>query len=355
MSNANETMTTEVDSGAAREAGQRAVHSAPLTDVERAALILLSMGEEAAGAVLRCLSREELLDVTLVMARMRGMKIDAVRETIEQFFNAFRAQSRVSGASRAFLQRSLDVALGGPIANSVLNRIYGDVIGPKMTRLQWAQPRWIADRLAMEHVRMQAMFVAFLPPEQGSEVIAAMPAERRETVLLAIARLKEIDHALLNDLEAVVDTLIDDLGTQSTVVEGARQAAELINRMPGDRSRLVAVMRESDPEIMSAVEERIYDFAILARQSDATIAALLDRIEMNEWAVALKGAAPELRDALLRSMPRRSVTAFEDLLNRTGPVPVSRVDAVRRAIMEQVRSLATDGEIDLQLIAEEVV
>jgi len=355
MNNGNETMTTDISSGATGGAHRHAAPGTPLTDVERAALILLSMGEDAAGAVLRCLSREELLDVTLVMSGMRGMKIDAVQDTIERFFDAFREQSRVSGASRAFLQRSLDVALGGPIANSVLNRIYGDVIGPKMTRLQWAQPQWLADRLAMEHVRLQAMFVAFLSPEQGSQVIAAMPATRREAVLLDIARLKEIDHALLSDLEAVVDALIDDLGTQSTVVEGARQAAELINRMPGDRNRLVEGMREADPEAMCAVEERIYEFAILARQSDATIAVLLDQVDMTEWAIALKGAAPELRDALLRSMPRRSVAAFEDLLSRTGPVALSRVDAARRVIMEQVRSLAAGGEIDLQLVAEEVI
>ncbi|KVO87723.1 flagellar motor switch protein G [Burkholderia ubonensis] len=323
-----------------------------MTDLERAALILLSMGEDAAAAVLRCLSRDELLDVTLAMSRMQGMKIDLVQHTMERFFDDFRAQSGVSGAPRAFLQRSLDMALGGVIANSVLSRIYGDVIGPKMARLQWAKPRWLAERLATEHVRMQAMFLAFLAPEQASQVIGAMPAADRKTVLLNIARLKEIDHDLLHDLEAVVDALIDDMGTQSAAVEGVRQAAEIINRMPGDRAQLVEVMRASDPDLMSEVEEKIYDFAILVHQSDATISTLLDRVDMEEWGVALKGADPALRDALMRSMPRRSVAAFEDMLGRVGPASVSRVDAARRNIMAQVRALAEDGEIELQLVAE---
>ncbi|MFX8712077.1 hypothetical protein ABTM46_19220, partial [Acinetobacter baumannii] len=80
------------------------------------------------------------------------------------FFDDYREQSGVHGASRSFLKRSLDLALGSEIANSVLNSIYGDAIRPKMARLQWASPKWLAERIAHEHVRMQAVFIAFLPP-----------------------------------------------------------------------------------------------------------------------------------------------------------------------------------------------
>lgn len=326
-----------------------------LSTVERAAIILLSMGEEAAAGALRCLSREELLGVTMVMSRMQGVKVDAVQNTIERFFANFRAQSSVRGASRSFLQRSLDMALGGVVANSVLNKIYGDVIGPKMARLQWAQPQWLADRLRDEHVRMQAMFLAFLPPEQASLVIQALPEAQREQVLLDIARLTEIDYDLLRDLEAVVDGCIANLGTQSTAVEGVRQAADIINRLPGDRARVVELLRARDPDLVAAVEERIYDFAVIGKQSDEVISVILEQVDMELWGVALKGADPAVRDTLLRSMPRRSVQAFEEMLRRTGPAPASKVEAARREIMDTIRELADEGEIELQLVAEDVL
>ncbi|WP_414451051.1 FliG C-terminal domain-containing protein [Burkholderia sp. 22PA0099] len=325
----------------------------PLSPVERAAVILLSMGEEAAAGVLRCLSREELLGVTLVMSRMNGVKVEAVQQTIHRFFDAFRAQSSVRGASRSFLQRSLDMALGEVVSSSVLNRIYGDVIGPKIARLQWAQPQWLADRLGREHERMQAMFLAFLPPEQASQVIHALPADARETVLLHIGRLKEIDFEVLRDLESVVDACIANLDTQSTAVEGTRQAAEIINRLPGDRAQLIELLRAHDPALVAEVEARIYDFSILARQSDATIAAILEAIGLEPWGVALRGAEQSLLDALLHSMPRRSVQAFEEMLKRTGPVPASRVAQARRDIMARVKELSDDGDIELQLVAED--
>lgn len=136
---------------------------AVLTPVEQAAIVLLSIGEEGAAAVLRCLEREELLELTQVMSRMSGIKVGSVKHAVQTFFDDYRQQSGLHAASRSYLKRSLDLALGNDIANSVLNTIYGDAIRPMMARLQWASPKWLAEYIASEHVQMQAVFLAFLP------------------------------------------------------------------------------------------------------------------------------------------------------------------------------------------------
>src|ERR1700741_4718550 len=164
-----------------------------LTPVEQAAIVLLSIGEEPAAAVLRCLSREELLEVTQVMSRMSGIKVESVKHAMQTFFDDYRQQSGVHGASRSYLKRSLDLALGGDIANTVLNSIYGDELRPKMARLQWASPKWLAEYISNEHVRMQAVFLAFLPPALAGQIIDALPQEGRDLVLLHMGRLDEID------------------------------------------------------------------------------------------------------------------------------------------------------------------
>ena len=101
-----------------------------LTPVEQAAIVLLSIGEEPAAAVLRCLTREELLEVTQVMSRMSGIKVESVKNAMQKFFDDYREQSGVHGASRSYLKRALDLALGGDLANTVLNNIYGDELRP---------------------------------------------------------------------------------------------------------------------------------------------------------------------------------------------------------------------------------
>ncbi|MFT4173484.1 MAG: flagellar motor switch protein FliG [Rhodocyclaceae bacterium] len=331
------------------------VPGATLSPVEQAAIVLLSMGEEPAAAVLRCLSREELLGVTQVMSRMSGIKVDAVKTSLQRFFDDYREQSGVHGASRSYLKRSLDLALGADIANSVLNTIYGDAIRPKMARLQWASAKWLAERIAHEHVRMQAVFLAFLPPALAGEVIDALPADSRDLVLLNVARLNEIDRDLLVELDEVVSRCLESLGLQSASVEGVRQAAEIINRLPGNRQQMVELLRAHDAEVVSRIEVSMYDFFILSRQTEAVITRLIDEVPLEQWAIALKGAEPAVRDAIMQAMPRRQAQSFEELMRRSGPVPRSRVEQVREEIMAQVKDLADAGEIEVQLFAEATV
>lgn len=326
-----------------------------LSRMEQAAILLLSMGEEPAAAVLRCLSREELLSVTQVMSRMSGIKVDAVRQTIQRFFDEYREQSGVHGASRSFLQRSLGMALGDDIAHSVLNSIYGDEIRPKMARLQWVGPKWLAEQLVREHVRMQAVFLAFLPPALAGEVVQNLPEDNRDALLVNIARLKDVDHELLGELDELVNRCLESMGRQGSTVEGVQQTADIINRLPVNRQQLIELLRAHDPSLVQEIEMKMYDFFVLSRQTEAVLGRITEAVDLEQWAIALKGAEPAVRDAVVNSMPKRQAQSFEQMMRRSGPVPASRVEQVRQEIMGIVRELAESGEIDLQLFPEEVL
>ncbi|MBJ7310683.1 flagellar motor switch protein FliG [Rugamonas sp. CCM 8940] len=326
-----------------------------LTPVEQAAIVLLSIGEEPAAAVLRCLSREELLEVTQVMSRMSGIKVESVKHAMQTFFDDYRQQSGVHGASRSYLKRSLDLALGNDIANTVLNSIYGDELRPKMARLQWASPKWLAEYISNEHVRMQAVFLAFLPATLAGQILDALPLEGRDLVLLNLARLDEIDRDLLVELDQLVGRCLGTFDMQSTSVEGIRQAAEILNRLPSNRAQMVELLRAHDPEVVAQIELSMYDFFILSTQSEVAITRIIEEVPLEQWAIALKGAEVSIRDAVLKTMPKRQAQAFEDMMRRAGPIPMSRIEQTRQEIMATVKALADSGEIEIQLFAEAVV
>ncbi|MGQ3004496.1 MAG: flagellar motor switch protein FliG, partial [Hydrogenophaga sp.] len=170
----------------------------------------------------------------------------------------------------------------------MLTRIYGDAIRPKMARLQWASSRWIADRIAAEHEHMQAVFLAFLPSALASEVIERLPEDNRDLVLMQIAQLGHVEHDILRELEVLVDAYLASLETQSATVEGVRQAAEIINRMPGNRQKVVEQMRARDPAVVAQIEVSMYDFFILSRQTEDVITRIIEASPLDLWAVALK-------------------------------------------------------------------
>ena len=326
-----------------------------LSPVEQAAIVLLSIGEEPAAAVLRCLSREELLEVTQVMSRMSGIKVESVKHAMQTFFDDYRQQSGVHGASRSYLKRSLDLALGGDIANTVLNSIYGDELRPKMARLQWASPKWLSEYISNEHVRMQAVFLAFLPAALAGQIIDALPAEGKDLVLLNLARLDEIDRDLLEELDDLVDRCLSSFDSQSTSVDGIRQASEIINRLPNNRAQMVELLRAHDPEVVAQIELSMYDFLILSTQSEVVLTRIIEDVPLEQWAVALKGADPNIRDAILKTMPKRQAQSFEDMMRRAGPIPMSRIEQTRQEIMATVKALADAGEVEIQLFAEATV
>lgn len=326
-----------------------------LTPVEQAAIVLLSIGEEPAAAVLRCLSREELLEVTQVMSRLSGIKVESVKMAMQTFFDDYRLQSGVHGASRTYLKRSLDLALGSDIANSVLNSIYGDAIRPKMARLQWASPKWLAEYIGSEHVQMQAVFLAFLPPALAGQILDALPLAGRDLVLLNLGQMNEIDRDLLIELDELVERCLGTFDMQSTNVEGVRQVADILNRLQGDRQQMVELLRAHDPDMVAKIELSMYDFFILSTQSEATITRIIEEVPLALWAIALKGAEPAVSDAILKTMPRRQAQNFEDMMRRSGPLPLSRIEQTRKEIMASVKALAEAGEIEVQLFAEAVV
>src|SRR6185295_15017931 len=96
----------------------------------------------------------------------------------------------------------------------------------------------------------------------------------------------------------------------------------------------------------------MYDFFLLSRQPEASLTRIIEEVPLEVWAIALKGAEPAVRDAILQAMPRRQAQSFEDLIRRSGPVPMSRVEQAREEVMARVKALADAEEIQIQLFAE---
>lgn len=99
----------------------------------------------------------------------------------------------------------------------------------------------------------------------------------------------------------------------------------------------------------------MYDFFILSRQNQDVLQTLLEVIPLDEWVVALKGAEPELVKAIQAAMPKRQAQQMESINRRQGPVPLSRVEQVRKDIMAVVREMSADGELQVQLFREQTV
>ncbi len=140
--------------------------------IEQAAILLLSMGEEAAANVLKQLDREQVRQLSIAMAGIPAVKKAQAEKVFQRFFNDFKSESGISGASRSYLERTLNKALGLSLSQPLLDSIYGDSLKRNLQRLQWLEPAKLAELISGEHPQMQAVFLAYLEPEVATQLLA---------------------------------------------------------------------------------------------------------------------------------------------------------------------------------------
>ncbi len=354
-----EPLTQPVDPAAANPAAPNAIQPRSnlrnMSAIEQAAILLLSMGDSASAGVLRHFSREEIVSVSQAMARLSNVKQPMVTDVIGRFFDDYKEQSSIKGASRNYLSSMLGKALGSDITRNLLDSIYGEEIRAKMAKMEWIDPKQFAALIAKEHAQMQAVFLAFLPPAMASEVLECMPAHTQDELLFRIANLNEVNSDVIAELEELIDRSLSVLSTQGSRVRGVKQAADIMNRFKGDRNQMFELLRSHNKDLVGKIEDEMYDFFILSRQNQEVLQILLEAIPLEEWVVALKGAEPALDKAIAAAMPKRQAQQMESINRRQGPVPLSRIEQVRKDIMAVVRDMAANGEIQLQLFREQTV
>jgi flagellar motor switch protein FliG len=323
---------------------------------DKAAVLLLSMGEAAAAKVFQRLSREEVEALSQRMANLSRVSTLEARGVLEQFFGDYREHSGISAASRQYLERTLDLALGGRLARSMVDSLYGDELRSELQRLQWIPPEALARCFRAEHPQLQAVLLAFLPPDTASAVLAARPAASHDDLLLRVANLKEVSEPVLLELRACLERCLQQAVEQASAsVDGARQAADIINRFQGDRAYLIEMHKLHDQDAAVAVEENMYDFVTLGRQSEDVLQQIVQEIQPETLALALKGAEPAVRRTLLAAVPKRMAQAIETSVSGLGLVPLRKVEQARTEIMQRIRQLHEQGELEYQLFEERVV
>ncbi len=327
-----------------------------IDDLEKAAILMLSMGEEAAAKIFKRLKRDEVRKLSGAIAKLQHVSTVEVKWILQQFFGLYQEQSGINGTSRLYLQRTLDLALGPRFARSMLDGLYGEEVGQELQLLQWVPPEVIGSFFAKEHPQLQAVLLSFLPADLSSAVLEVFPPDTHDDLLFRVANLKEINDVMLHELRLTINRCLEFVtelaGTQ---VDGVKQVAEILNRYRGDRGRVLDTLRQYNQGVAVEVERSMFTFDALARQNAEVLQELFQEIPADQLALALKGTEGNFRKALLGALPKRMAQSLETQIRAQGAIPLSKVEQARADIMQQVRALVEQGSIEFQLFDEQVV
>ncbi|ENC6657166.1 lateral flagellar motor switch protein FliGL [Aeromonas hydrophila] len=327
-----------------------------IDNLEKAAILLLSMGTEAAAKVMQKLSRDEVQRLISKMAGLSGVSSMEAKWTLQQFFNQYREQSGIGSASREYLEQTLDLALGQRLSRSLLDSLYGDVMSQDIQRLQWVPAEVLARFFRNEHPQMQAVLLAFLPPQTASAVLDALPGSVHDDLLVRVASLNSVSEHVLGELRLTLDRCLAYVADQSGAkVNGVRQVADILNRYQGDKEQMLSLLREHDGDMALEIEKNMFDFMALRRQTDETLQRLVLELPGDLLALALKNTEASFRKVVLGAMPKRMAQALEAQIQGQGSVSLRKVEQAREEVMQLVRELVEQGEVEFQLFEEPTV
>tara|TARA_S200000501_G_scaffold372549_1_gene417760 strand:+ start:1368 stop:2381 length:1014 start_codon:yes stop_codon:yes gene_type:complete len=317
--------------------------------IEKAAILLLTVGEEAAANILKQLGPKEVQRIGTSMATLSDVK----RERVAAVFNAFIAEiTNTTGfgiGADSYVRNMLTRALGAEKASGIIDRILlgGNTQG--LDTLKWMDARAISDVIKQEHPQIQAIVIAYLEGDLSAEVLSYLPENMRLDVIVRVAKLDTVQPDALNELNSILERQFSGgSSAQKRRIGGTKVAADIMTNLDGSiESELMGALGDIDSELAETIQDLMFVFANLLDVDDRGIQLLLREVSNEALVIALKGADEELREKIYNNMSARAADLLRDDLEATGPTKLSDVEAAQREILTIARRMSDDGEIIL--------
>ncbi len=320
-----------------------------MNGTERAALLLMTLGEAEAAEVLKYMGANEVQRLGMAMAQLKNVTRNQADQVLDVFITEVEDQTALGVDNENYVRKLLSNAFGASKANAFIDRIMTGDDGNGLDALKWMSSREVVDIVEDEHPQIVAIVLSFLDAKEAGEVLELMPEELRSDIVMRIANLSDIQQSALAEIE----NLIANKSTGSTrggtrKVGGDKVAADIVNALKQDAGdKLLEEIKEKNEEVSVRIQEMMFTFDILLSVDDRGIQALLREINNDLLIVALKGCDPAISDKILGNMSKRASTLLKEDMEAKGPMKLSEVEAAQKEILEVARRLADNGDIDL--------
>lgn len=316
---------------------------------ERAAILLMSLGENEAAQVLKHMGAKDVQRIGQAMASLSNVSRDRVETVVTRFVTELDTQTSLGVGADDYVRRVLVGALGEDKASSLIDRILLGRNSKGLEALKWMETRAVADLVRNEHPQIVAIVLAYLDPDQAAEVLMLLPERMKSDVLMRIARLDGIQPAALRELDEIMEKQFSG-GTnlKSSSVGGVKVAANILNLMDSAmESAIIDKINELDSDLSQRIQDLMFVFDDLGEVDDRGIQALLREVNGDLLTVALKGADSRVKDKVLKNMSKRAADMLVEDMAAKGPVRLADVEAAQKEILLVARRLSEAGELQL--------
>ena len=321
-----------------------------LTKVQKLAALLIILGPESAAQIMKNLEEPELEAVSLEMARLTAISGELQREILREFTDiAVQASTAIMGGA-SFARTALEKSVGVFRATDILSRVApAPAQMPSMSQIVNLDARQLFNILKHEQPQTIALIASYLTPEKISQLLMLLRAEMRDQV---VERLATLSPTPVEVVERMVEYLSAKAGMKATralnQTGGLKIAADVLNTLDRNLSQSVLLeLEKRQPELSQGIRQKMFTFDDLIHLDSNSLQKVMREVDMRDLATALKNANEKLKTALLSSISRRAAETVNEEISFLGPVKKRDVEAAQLRIIDSVRQLEAEGELDL--------
>lgn len=317
---------------------------------EKAALILLSLGDEIAAGVMKNLERDQQTRIEKCMSSLKG----ASREDMEYAameFKVFIGGNGKGTEGRGLAGNTSPDSIGNPGDGEFARAVdsgSSSLSGPIIEKLRNAHPRVVADFIKTEHPQTVALILSYLRPDQVADILESLPPDRQHNVAKRIATLGSVPREFLEEMTKTLESEMVG-GTDSEEHAGGIQViADILNMMSrGSGEKILELLDGTDPELAGEIKDLMFTFDDIFKLDDRSMRVLLEEVEREDLPRALKIVDDETREKVFGNMSKRAAEMLKEDISVMPPIRLSEAESSQRAIIEVAKRLETEGKITL--------
>jgi flagellar motor switch protein FliG len=324
--------------------------AAGLSPQQKLAVLLIMLGTESAAQLLKNFDEAEIEVVSAEMAKCSVVTQELQRDVLRDFSSTVVEATTALRGGADFAQGVLEKGLGRPKAANILNRVVPSrTPSPALQQLSELEPSQVINVLKNERPQTLALVTSCLPSAKASQVLAQLETGLREQV---VERLATLGPTPVEAVERVVEVLLQKAGSRQINVlshtGGVKAAATVLNGIDKRLSQtLLTSLEERNPELGLAIRQKMFTFEDLARLQTVHLQRLLREVDLRDLAMALKRTSEKLKNMLLGCISKRAAETVKEEISFLGAIKLRDIEAAQLRIVDVLRRLESDGEIDL--------
>ena len=328
-------------------AGRQAENAAirKLTGPERAAVLMLSLGEQYGAKIWNLLDDDELRTLSIVMSTLGTVEAASVEHLLLQFVGQLSASGAIMGNYEA-TERLLQQYLPPERVGGIMDEIRGPAGRNMWEKLSNVQEEVLANYLKNEYPQTVAVVLSKLRSEHAARVLSILPEDLSLDVVNRMLRMEAVQKEVIDRVEQTLRTEFMSSISQTRRRDAHEVMAEIFNNFDRQtETRFMTALEEDNREAAERIKTLMFTFDDLIKLDAGSAQTLMRHIDKDKLAVALKGAADPVRQFFLSNMSTRGAKMLLDDMGAMGPVRLRDVDDAQVLLVNLAKDLAAKGEI----------